>query len=146
MQPYPPTLKHNARALRAAMTDAEQLLWFRLRRKQLRGIQFYRQKPVGPYIVDFYTAQGKLVIALDGSQHYTPEGMAADKQRDAFLTNQGLLVLRFNNLQVIQELDGMLAVIDEVLGGRLAGEQAGESARRGRKKIPLPSPFCKGGN
>ena len=46
MHPYPPTLKHNARALCAAMTDAEQLLWFRLRRKQLRGIQFYRQKPV----------------------------------------------------------------------------------------------------
>ena len=138
MHPYPPTLKHNARALRVAMTDAEQLLWFRLRRKQLRGIQFYRQKPVGPYIVDFYAAHGKLVIELDGSQHHTPEGMAADKQRDAFLANQGLLVLRFNNLQVLQELDGVLATIDEVLAGRLAGYAL--------KEIPLPSPFCKGGN
>ena len=134
MHPYPPTLKHNARALRAAMTDAEQLLWFRLRRKQLRGVQFYRQKPLGPYIVDFYATQGKLVIELDGSQHYTPEGMAADKQRDAFLTNQRLLVLRFNNLQVLQETAGVLTTIDKVLDERV------------HKEIPLPSPFCKGEN
>ena len=84
--------------------------------------------------MDFYATQGKLVIELDGSQHHTPEGMAADKQRDAFLTNQGLFVLRFNNLQVLQELDAVLAIIDEVLGGRV------------RNEIPLPSPFCKGGD
>ena len=134
MQSYLPILKQHARALRAAMTDAEKLLWFRLRRKQLRGIQFYRQKPIGPYIVDFYAAQGKLVIELDGSQHYTPEGMAADKQRDAFLSSQGIFVLRFNNLQVLQELDSVLEKIDEVM------------SRRGYSLIPLPSPFCKGGN
>ncbi len=119
MQPYPSKLKRNARALRAAMTDAEQLLWRRLRRRQLHGVQFYRQKPVGPYIVDFYAAQGKLVIELDGAQHYTPEGIAADLQRDALLSSQGLLVLRFNNLQVLQELDGVLARIDEVLSVRI---------------------------
>ena len=133
MQPYPAILKHNARKLRAAMTDAEQLLWFRLRRKQLRGIQFYRQKPIGPYIVDFYAARGKLVIELDGSQHHTPEGIAADIKRDAFLANQGIFVLRFNNLQVLKELDGVLATIDEVMANRL------------NLLIPLPSPFCKGG-
>jgi len=134
MQPYNPTLKHNARQLRVNMTDAEQKLWFRLRRKQLHGIQFYRQKPIGPYIVDFYAAQGKLVIELDGSQHHTPEGMAADNQRDAFLSSQGIFVLRFNNLQVLNELDGVLARIDEVMADRL------------KFLIPLPSPFCKGGN
>src|SRR5271169_5353783 len=134
MKPYPTILKHNARTLRAAMTDAEQLLWFRLRRKQLRGIQFYRQKPIGPYIVDFYAAQGKLVIELDGSQHHTPEGIAADKQRDAFLSNQGIVVLRFNNLQVLQELVGVLTKIDEVL------------TTRTQESIPPPPPFCKGGN
>ena len=134
MQPYNPTLKHNARQLRVNMTDAEQKLWFRLRRKQLHGIQFYRQKPIGPYIVDFYAAQVKLVIELDGSQHHTPEGSAADNQRDAFLSSQGIFVLRFNNLQVLNEMDGVMARIDEVMTQRL------------KPLIPLPSPFCKGGN
>lgn len=101
------------------MTDAEKALWHRLRRKQLRGIQFYRQKPIGPYIVDFYAARGSLVIELDGSQHHAPEAMAADQERDAFLASQGICVLRFNNLQVLKEPDGVVAKIDEVLAARL---------------------------
>ncbi len=119
MQPYSPTLKRNARSLRTGMTDAEQRLWYRLRRKQLRGVQFYRQKPVGPYIVDFYAAQGKLVIELDGSQHMIAEGQAEDEARDAFLSGMGICVLRFHNRQVLQELDGVLERIDQVLAGRL---------------------------
>ncbi len=101
------------------MTEAEQALWFRLRRKQLRGVQFYRQKPVGPYIVDFYAAQGKLVIELDGSQHLIPEAIVADARRTEVLTSQGICVLRFNNLEVLQNLQGVLMRIDEVLADRL---------------------------
>jgi very-short-patch-repair endonuclease len=67
MFPYNRNLKRNSRILRSNMTDAEQCLWARLRRKQLGGMQFYRQKPLGPYIADFYCATAKLVIELDGS-------------------------------------------------------------------------------
>ena len=69
MQPYKPTLKPLARNLRGNMTDAEQRLWSKLRRKQILGVQFYRQKPLANYIVDFYCAAANLVIELDGSQH-----------------------------------------------------------------------------
>jgi very-short-patch-repair endonuclease len=87
------------------MTDSEQVLWSRLRRKQLRGIQFYRQKPIGGAIVDFFAPYAKLVIEIDGSQRLTPENIRTDKQRSAALARQGLRVLRFTNLQVLQELD-----------------------------------------
>ncbi len=125
MKPYPAALKRNARALRASMTDAEQKLWFRLRRKQMGGVQFYRQKPIGPYIVDFYAAQGTLVVEVDGSQHHAPGGRAQDARRDAYLASQGMCVLRFDNLQVLQQLEGVLAKIDEVLAARL-GDAASE--------------------
>lgn len=65
MQPYKSTLKLFARNLRNNMTDAEQLLWSKLRRKQILGVQFYRQKPLANYIVDFYCAAANLVIELD---------------------------------------------------------------------------------
>jgi len=66
MLPYNKPLKSNSRVLRANMTDAEQKLWYRLRRKQINGWQVYRQKPIGPYIVDFYCPATGLVIELDG--------------------------------------------------------------------------------
>jgi very-short-patch-repair endonuclease len=124
MQPYNPVLKHNARQLRRNMTDAEQKLWFRLRRKQIHGVQFYRQKPVGPYIADFHAVAARLVIELDGSQHQMPDGLAADHDRDAYMASQGLLVLRFDNLQVLQQLDEVLARIDEVVRERLKSPPA----------------------
>ena len=88
MLPYSATLKTNARVLRKAMTDAELLLWSRLKHKQLGGLQFYRQKPLGAYIVDFYCATKNLVIEIDGGQHYEEANMVQDKERDAFLKDQ----------------------------------------------------------
>ena len=67
MLKYNPRLKNIARQLRENMTDSERLLWSRLRGKQVRGIQFYRQKPIGNYIVDFYAAKILLVVEVDGS-------------------------------------------------------------------------------
>jgi very-short-patch-repair endonuclease len=69
MLKYNPRLKAKARGLRSALTDAEQRLWNRLRRKQILGVQFYRQKPIGNYIVDFYAPAARLVIEVDGAQH-----------------------------------------------------------------------------
>ena len=93
------------------MTDAEQRLWGRLRRKQLHGVQFYRQKPLGEYIVDFHAPAVRLVIEVDGSQHFEAAAMAADERRSAALLRMGLDVLRFDNRQVLLETD---AVVDEI--------------------------------
>lgn len=93
------------------MTDAEQRFWYCVRRKRFRSIQFYRQKPIGRYIVDFYAPAAGLVIEIDGGQHFTDEGRAANARRDAELSSMGLSVLRFDDRQVLMETD---AVLDEV--------------------------------
>ena len=120
MQPYNQKLAINARVLRANMTAAEQLLWQRVRLKQVRGLQFYRQKPLLAFIVDFYCPKAKLVIELDGSQHFEEVHRVADAERDAALTGLGLRVLRFDNRQVLLETEGVMAVIDGVVGERTA--------------------------
>ena len=104
-------LKSNSRQLRNNMTDAEILLWSRIRRKQLKGIQFYRQKPIGCYIVDFYAPAAGLVVEIDGGQHFEEKGIQQDKKRDFYLKKQNLIVLRFDNLQVLHFIDDVLDVI-----------------------------------
>jgi len=122
--PYDHHLRPNSRRLRNNMTDAEKILWQRLRRKQINGWQFYRQKPLGPYIVDFYCAAAHLVVELDGSQHFEPDHQQADQQRDAYLQSLGLRVVRFDNRQVLLETEAVLEVI---------------------RRIPPNPPFSKGG-
>ena len=123
MLKYNSKLKENARSLRSGMTDCEQRLWSRLRGKQILAVQFYRQKPIGEYIVDFYAPKAKLVVEIDGSQHLEAMQMNHDRQRTVFLESQGLRVLRFDNRQVLQELDGVMeeiyrAVAREIDWGR----------------------------
>ena len=105
MQPYNKNLKQPSRDLRNNMTDAEKLLWSKLRAKQILGLQFYRQKPILNFIVDFYSPTANLVIECDGRQHYTVEGLEADRARDQALAQLGLNVLRFDNGQVMGEID-----------------------------------------
>ena len=112
MLKYNPKLKQTARRLRKEMTHCEQLLWMRLRRKQLQNTQFYRQKPIGAYIVDFYAPNAKLVVEVDGSQHLGLKHKQNDQERDTYLTNAGLQVLRFGNMQVLQKID---TVVDAIL-------------------------------
>ena len=104
------------------MTEAEHVLWKRIRYKQVRDLQFYRQKPLLAFIVDFYCPKAKLVVELDGSQHFEEVHRAADEERDAALLGLGLRVLRFDNRQVLTEIEAVLAVIDgavcEVIGLR----------------------------
>ena len=116
MLKYNPNLKHVARSLRAEMTPSEQMLWSRLRKKQLRSVQFYRQKPIGTYIVDFYAPKAKLVVEVDGSQHLGLEHRQNDTERDAYLTSEGLQVLRFSNIQVLEELDAVVGIVSRALG------------------------------
>ena len=96
-----------ARHLRSSMTDAEQALWKRLRRRQA-GCRFRRQVPIGPFIADFACIERRLVIELDGGQH---EASRMDPRRDAWLRRGGYRVLRFWNTDVLQNMEGVLAVV-----------------------------------
>ena len=109
---YNAALKQPSRNLRSNMTEAERLLWARLRRKQLQGMQFYRQKPIGNFIVDFYAPAAALVIEVDGSQHLEAGHQVRDELRDEFLAERGLTVLRFDNRQILCETD---AVVERIL-------------------------------
>lgn len=95
---YNPKLTPNARKLRNSMTKEERHLWYDCL-KQL-PVTVHRQKAIGPYIVDFYIASAKLVIELDGSQHYEKEHQERDLQRDAYLSRVGYKVLRYSNADV----------------------------------------------
>ena len=95
MQPYEKYLKENSQKLRVDQTDAERKLWQRINRDQLLGFRFNRQKPLLSYIVDFYCAKAKLIIELDGSQHYEPDYQEKDALRDAELNSLGFTVMRF---------------------------------------------------
>ena len=110
---YNKNLKPSSRKLRNRMTDAEILLWSKIKRKQLKGIQFNRQKPIGNYIADFYSFKAKLVIEIDGSQHYEKENKEKDKIRDNYFKKLGLSVLRFNNLEVLKNINGVIEKICE---------------------------------
>jgi len=112
---YRADLKLAARGLRSQMTDAEQKLWFHLRRKQLLGVQFYRQRPIGEYIVDFQAPAASLIVEVDGSQHMEPNAIEYDAKRSAFLTQHGHTVLRFDNLEVLNQTENVLNVIDNHL-------------------------------
>jgi very-short-patch-repair endonuclease len=111
MLPYSKTTKPLARELRKNQTGAEELLWSRIRRKQILGVQFKRQKPIDRYIVDFYGVEAKLVIELDGSQHFEVDAIEYDLERTKMLESLGLKVIRFDNSQVFKEFESVLAVI-----------------------------------
>lgn len=112
--------KHNkkliplAKQLRREMTKEECHLWYDFLRTY--PIRFSRQKVLGRYIVDFYSAKAKLVIELDGSQHYGAEQVAKDAERTAFLNGYGLQVIRIPNHEVSENFEGVCAYIDAVVG------------------------------
>lgn len=121
--------------LRSNMTDAELHLWRRLRNKQLYGVQFYRQKPLLSFIVDFYCPKAELVIELDGAQHFEPEHQAKDKKRDESLVGMGLKVLRFDDMQVLRETAAVLEVIYAEVMQRLEqnSNSLGPLCKRGQR-------------
>ena len=90
-----------ARKLRQETTEAERKLWSLLRGNKM-GAHFRRQVPIGPYIVDFVSSQSKIVVELDGSQHFLKKEILRDTKRTMYLQNQGYEVLRFNNLEFLK--------------------------------------------
>jgi len=113
MLKYNKNIKQISRALRKNMTKEEVILWSRIKRKQIKEVRFYRQKPIGNYISDFYCPKAKLIIELDGSQHYEKEGIEKDEIRDSYFESLGLKVLRFTNLDILKNLNGVLEEIYE---------------------------------
>ena len=111
MLKYGKHLKKYSRRLRKEMTDAERLLWSKIRGKQVKGFQVYRQKPIGRFVVDFYCPKSKLVIELDGGQHYSEVIQAKDESRDRYMESVGLKVLRSSDTEVFENLRG---VIEEI--------------------------------
>jgi len=111
--------KHRARQLRRDQTDAERLLWGRLRDRRLNGFKWRRQVPKGGYVLDFYCVDQNLAVELDGGQHAEPEGLAYDTRRTVRLAADGVRVLRFWNSEVFENLEGVCETILAVCEGRL---------------------------
>ena len=103
-----------SQTMRKNMTKEERHLWYDFLKRQ--PVVFKRQKVIGNYIVDFFCAEAMLVIELDGSQHYSPEGKQSDSVRDEFLKSKGLTVLRYSNLDIAQNFDGVCTDILKHLG------------------------------
>jgi very-short-patch-repair endonuclease len=111
----PPRLRTNARTLRKNSTDAERLLWPELRGHRLSGVRFRRQVPIESFIADFVCHAAKLVIELDGGQHFSDDGERADAARTAVIEGKGFRVLRFSNLDVLTNRTGVLETIVSAL-------------------------------
>ena len=111
---YSASLIENARDLRRAMPPAERRLWF----DGLRTLphKFRRQRPIGAYIVDFYCADARLVVELDGATHDSDSAQRYDAQRTAYLQSIDLRVVRFTNAEVMTNLEGVLVEISRVIG------------------------------
>ncbi|MEY4587943.1 MAG: hypothetical protein RL497_19 [Pseudomonadota bacterium] len=123
-----------AKQLRQNQTDAEKLVWYLLRNRQLANAKFRRQHPIEGYIADFYCHEHKLIIELDGGQHFTEEGIKKDAQRTARLNALGIQVLRFDNRQVFTQTEAVLQMIYDKL----------QNPHPEALRFPHPSPLPKG--
>ena len=99
-------------------TPAETYLWHSLRRSQLDGKKFRRQHGIGPYIVDFYCPECRVIVELDGAGHFDPLGLKKDDERSRFLSRFGVQVIRFENKQVLRDRESVLEAIRSVLADR----------------------------
>lgn len=101
------------------MTDAEILLWSRVRKKQILGVQFNRQKPLLNYIVDFYAHRCRLILECDGAQHFEDNHLKKDSERDENLKANGIKVLRFTNHEILNDIESVVERIWQVVAERL---------------------------
>ena len=111
-----PHLQEARRHLRKRLTPAEALLWKCLQKSQLGGRKFQRQHSIENFVVDFYCASERLIIELDGHQHFTSDGLAKDAERDVRLTELGYRVVRVENQALINSLDSVIFEIESYFG------------------------------
>jgi very-short-patch-repair endonuclease len=112
---YGTVKRDQARVLRRNLTDAEDKLWRWLRDREVTKTKFRRQHPLGPFILDFYCHEHRLAIEVDGGQHNEAKGMKDDRRRTTYIEANGIKVMRFNNLDVLQNIDGVMSVILQAL-------------------------------
>ena len=126
-----------ARKLRREMTPHERKLWYLFLQKY--PVKIYKQRIIGRFIVDFYCASAKLVIEIDGSQHYEEQGMAYDTERSVVLESYGLKVVRYSNREIDREFSAVCQQIDDIIKERqtLSADCVGASPR-GRGKLGSP--------
>ncbi|HSZ73301.1 MAG TPA: DUF559 domain-containing protein, partial [Rhizomicrobium sp.] len=105
----------SAKDLRRKMTEAEVMLWSKLRRNSVYGLKFRRQHPVGPYIADFACVPSRLIVEVDGATHCSDEELAYDRKRDAFLKEQGWRVVRIWNGDIYKDLDTIVEMIGSLV-------------------------------
>ena len=117
---YNKNLLDKAKVLRKEMTPQEKELWY----KFLKGypVKIYKQRPIGCFIADFYCSKAKLVIEIDGSQHYTDDGKEYDDFRSEAINNLGVDVIRFANSDIDTNLEGVCYEIDKAICERLGTE------------------------
>ena len=115
--PYDRRLNSRAKHLRHEMTPQERKLWFGFLRDY--PIKIYKQRVIEFFIVDFYCAEAKLVIELDGSQHYTEQGQLYDHERSCIIEQYGIEVLRFPNREVNRQFEAVCTQIDRTIQQRL---------------------------
>jgi very-short-patch-repair endonuclease len=127
-------LRSNARSLRKNSTDVERILWSELRDHRLNGAGFRRQVPIGNYIVDFTCHAAKLVIELDGGQHFSDQAEQADAARSAAIEALGFKVLRFSNLDVMTNRAGVLETIATAVAARAPTLTLPRKRERGQEK------------
>ncbi|MFL6808976.1 MAG: endonuclease domain-containing protein, partial [Bradyrhizobium canariense] len=130
----PRKLRSNARELRKNSTDAERILWSELRDHRLNGIGFRRQVPIKNYIADFACHSAKLVVELDGGQHFSDNGERADAARSAVIEARGFKVLRFSNHDVMTNRAGVLETIAAAVAERAPTMTLPRKRERGQEK------------
>ena len=101
-------LESRRRDLRVKQTEAEKILWQKLRNRQINGFKFFRQYSIGKYIADFYCSELRLVIELDGSHHYEENVFEYDKIREEFMKSLDIKTIRFSNLDVFKSLNEVM--------------------------------------
>jgi len=120
MQSYRRDLKSVSRVLRKNMTEAEVRIWQRIRKKQISGVRFYRQKPLGRYVVDFYAPSLQLIVEIDGGQHFEQgDYITSDKERQKYLESLGCVVMRFTNIDVMSNTEGVVLKLCEYIEERV---------------------------
>ena len=132
--------KQRSRALRAAQTDAEARLWYRLRAARFDGWKFRRQHPIDEYIADFVCMSARLIIEIDGATHSTADELQHDEKRTAALRGLGFQLIRFTNRDIYDDLEGVLLAIRAELSRTPSpppeGEVDGEAGGRGFTPAP----------
>ena len=111
--PLPEYVLKRARGLRRRQTDAEKQLWKTLRSRHFESYKFRRQKPIGPYYVDFVCLEQKLIIEIDGGQHGWQQ--KKDEQRTVYLNQKGFKVIRFWNNDILENLEGVMTMLKREL-------------------------------